>query len=109
MLELTELLLLRHSFDIISIEFMIENSDIDDEIKSLIKALKDNKAYWSILKDKLAFLQREDSIEIKHICYKSSISGEMHDVFVNGIFISPETSYDSFSVILRHCIARCLR
>lgn len=108
MLRISELLLTKYAFDITGIEFMVEGEDFEDEIRSLILALKGNKAYWASLKEKLQFLQKEDSIEIKKISFKSSQSGELLDVFVNGIFASSEATYNKASQMLICCIARCL-
>lgn len=108
MLRISEMLLTKYAFDIAGIEFMVEGEDFEDEIHTLILALKDNKAYWASLKEKLQFLQKEDSVEIKKISFKSSQSGELLDVFVNGIFISSEVTYDKTSQMLICCIARCL-
>ena len=58
MLRISEILLTQYAFDIASIEFMVEGEDFEDEIRALILALKDNKAYWASLKEKLQFLQK---------------------------------------------------
>ncbi len=108
MLELTETLLKKGSFEITGIDFMVENSDLEEEVSALLIELRKNKVFWSVLKEKLAFLQKEDSIEIKRISYKSLDDGEMLDVFVNGIFITSDKAFDSFFGILSACIERCL-
>ena len=108
MLALAETLLTKYAFNITGIEFMVDGSDFEDEISMLLGALQDNKAYWAVLKDRLQFLQREDSVEIKRISFKSALTGEMHDVYVNGVFVSAEAAYESFSTLLSGCIARCL-
>ena len=62
MLRISEMLLTKYAFDIVGIEFMVEGEDFEDEIHTLILALKDNKAYWASLKEKLQFLQKESTV-----------------------------------------------
>lgn len=108
MLELIETLITRHSFDVTHIEFMVDSSDFEEEINSLLASLHRNKAFWAVIKEKLAFLQKEESIEIKKVTFKSLASGETADVFVNGIISSSGEFFDSFSSLISACIKRCL-
>lgn len=65
MLSLIENFLLFYNASIVSIEFMEEDEELDVELKNILSMLKNNGAYWGILKEKLAFLSRYDSVDIK--------------------------------------------
>lgn len=108
MIQVAELLLTKYSAELASIEFMIDSDELDEEIAYLIECQKNNKAYWSVLKEKLQFLQKEDSVEIKRISFSSKEYCSTLDIYVNGIFQSSDTAYGIFSNALLECIAGCV-
>lgn len=98
MISLIEYFLLKHNALVIGIEFLVEDTTLDGEINILLDKMKCNGAYWEILKEKLSFLSRYDSIDIK----KVNITGRdgmgfLLSLQVNGIFIVSENVYESVS------------
>ena len=110
MISLIEHFLLKHNALVTGIEFLAEDTALNQEISILLDKLKNNGAYWEILKEKLSFLSRYDSIDIK----KVNITGRdgmgfLLGLQVNGIFIVSENAYDfvadEISKIVRRVIA----
>ena len=71
MIALIEEFLLKYNSIVTEIEFLVEDEELNQEIKKIIGKMKDNGAYWEILKDKLSFLSKCDSIDIKKVSVKS--------------------------------------
>ena len=67
MISLIENFLLKHNAFVMGIEFLAEDITLNQEIKVLLDKMKNNGAYWEILKEKLSFLSRYDSIDIKKV------------------------------------------
>lgn len=107
MISLSEYFLIFNNCDIISIEFSDDDEDLEQEISVIIRNLKENKAYWVSLKDKLEYL-KEDSINIKKIDYKKIDTGEIFSIYVNGIYCSSDDMYEKFSLDLSKHVARCI-
>lgn len=96
MLLLIENFLLSHNASIVNIEFMEEDEELDKEIKKILSMMKTNGAYWSVLKERLAFLSRYDSVDIK--CVEIRVTdgaGYLVSMRVNGIIAVSENAYDT--------------
>lgn len=109
MISLIEHFLLKHNAFVTEIEFLVEDTALNQEINMLLDNLKDNGAYWEILKQKLSFLSRYDSIDMKkvNILARNSI-GFLLSLQVNGIFIVSENSYDSVSNEIGRIVRRVI-
>ena len=87
MINLADEFILKHGGALICVEFLQEDEELSGEINALIDKQCFNKAYWSLLKDRLIFLNDEESIDLKKI----EISGREGDnpyhlhIFMNGI------------------------
>lgn len=66
MIALIEEFLLKCNAIVSEIEFLVEDEELNQEIKEILEKMKDNGAYWEILKEKLSFLSKYDSIDIKY-------------------------------------------
>ena len=87
--------LLKHNSIVTEIEFLVEDEELNQEINKIIGQMKDNVAYWKILKDKLSFLSKYDAIDIKKVSIKSQQgNGFLLNLHVNGIFDVTENVYD---------------
>lgn len=53
MIALIEEFLLKYDSIVTEIEFSVEDEELNQEIKKIIGHMKDNGAYWAIIKDKL--------------------------------------------------------
>ena len=95
--------------EVTSIEFMIEDDELDDDITNIVKLMKKNSGYWEILKQKLSFLSEKDSIEIKRVSFRKTVEkGSLFSIQVNGIVIVSDFDFDnilkSISKIMEGCI-----
>lgn len=109
MISLIEDFLLQFAGFVTEIEFLVEDEDLDREIKVLIDKMKVNGAYWEILKEKLSFLSRYDSIDIKKVSITSkSGAGFLLSLQVNGIFIVSENAYDFVSTEISRVVRRVI-
>ncbi|GFI24047.1 hypothetical protein IMSAGC011_02837 [Lachnospiraceae bacterium] len=109
MISLIENFLLKHNAFVMGIEFLAEDITLNQEIKVLLDKMKNNGAYWEILKEKLSFLSRYDSIDIKKVdiaCKDGK--GFLLSLQVNGIFIVSENAYDSVSTEIRKIVRRVI-
>lgn len=97
MIKIINDLLLTKKIEISSIEFMIKESELDEEIKNIIKKMKSNLLYWNVLKDKLSFLSQNDSIEIKSVNFKTFDVVGFFSIKANGIIIASENIFDDIS------------
>ena len=97
MIKIINDLLLTEKIEILSIEFMIEERELDEEIKTIIKKMKSNLLYWNVLKDKLSFLSQNDSIEIKSVNFKTFDVVGLFAIKANGIIIASENIFDDIS------------
>ena len=95
MIALIEEFLLMHNSIVTEIKFFVEDEELNQEIKKIIGHMKDNGAYWGILKDKLFFLSNYDSIDIQKVSIKSKQgNGFFLNLQANGIFDVTENAYD---------------
>ena len=71
--------------------------------------MKDNGAYWEILKEKLSFLSKYDSIDIKKVSIKSRQGmGFLLSMQVNGIFDVTENVYDLVATEICNVVRRVI-
>lgn len=94
MIELMEYFLMKQS-TINSIEFFVEDTELESEINTIIRKIKTNGIYWESLKNKLIFLSTENSIEIKAVTIKSL--EYIIKIAVNGIFTVTSSFYGIIS------------
>ena len=109
MISLIEYFLLKHNALVTDIEFLVEDTALKQEINVLLDKMKENGAYWEILKEKLSFLSRYDSIDIK----KVNITGRdgvgfLLSLQVNGIFTVSENVYESVSDEISKIVRRVI-
>lgn len=110
MIALIEEFLLKYDSIVTEIEFSVENKELNQEIKKIIGQMKDNGAYWVILKDKLSFLSEYNSIDIQ----KVSIKSKQENVFLlslqaNGIFEVTENAYDLVATEICNVVRKVIR
>lgn len=98
MVAIIEHYLVRHNAVLISIDFLQEDDELNEEIKAIISKLRDNGAYWAILKERLEFLSKYDSIDIKQVAIKCiEGDGYIFSLKVNGLLSISENKFKSVS------------
>ncbi len=102
MISLLDYFIHMHKGIISGIEFFEEDSELSDDISSYLKSMKEDRAFWSILKEKLVFLSKEDSIDIKKIELSFLLSGTFvwTSIYVNGIFSTSDKNYSEIKRVL---------
>src|SRR5699024_7457089 len=110
MIQLSEFLLTEGNSTITSISFFVEDADLQDEIDQIVSCLSNNPAYWGVLKTRLDFLRKFDSIDIKEICFrgKGNLS-YLASILVNGVFSVSESAYCILSTKLAKFVEGCLQ
>lgn len=109
MIALIEEFLLKHNSIVTEIEFSVENKELNQEIKKIIGQMKDNGAYWVILKDKLSFLSEYNSIDIQKVNIKSKQgNGFLLSLQANGIFEVTENAYDLVATEICNVVRRVI-
>lgn len=85
MLQVAEQFILGQNGNISAIKMLVEDDELDKEISQLLERLNSNKAYWSILRERLSFLSN-DAIDIEslEICGNSGFPYKI-TFRVNGI------------------------
>ena len=97
MIALIEKFLLKHNSIVTAIEFFVDDEELNQEINKIIEQMKDNGACWEILKDKLSFLSKYDSINIKKVSIKSKQgNGFLLNLYANGIF---DATWDAYNLV----------
>lgn len=110
MIRLAEFLLTKENATITGISFFAEDADLQQEMNQIISCLSRNSAYWGILKTKLDFLSKYDSIGIKEIRFRGKgAKGYLVLVLVNGIFSISESAYCILSTKLAKFVEGCLQ
>ena len=109
MIKIIEHYILSGSVEVTSIEFMIEDDELEGDITSILQLMKKNSGYWEILKQKLSFLSENDSIEMKKVSFRKTVeNGSLFSIQVNGIVIVSDFDFDnilkSISKIMEGCI-----
>lgn len=109
MIALIEEFLLKYNSIVTEIEFSVEDEKVNQEIKKIIGKMKDNGAYWAILKDKLSFLSEYDSIDITKVSIKSKHgNGFLLSLQENGIFNVTENVYDLVATEICNVVRRVI-
>lgn len=109
MLSLAESFLLFHEAIVMNIEFVSEDESLDEEISTLIQKMKVNRAFWVVLKERLEFLSKYDSIDIKRIELKSKQGvGFLVTLQLNGIITVSENAYDIVTKSAEEVIRRVI-
>ena len=109
MLSLTEHFLLQHKAVISEIEFVSENVTLENEIHLILERMNSNRAYWGVLKDRLAFLSKYDSIDIKKIEIRcNEREGFLVTLQLNGIVIVSENAYASVTQEILQVVRRVI-
>ena len=109
MIALIEEFLLKFNAIVSEIEFLVEDEELNQEIKEILEKMKDNGAYWEILKEKLSFLSKYDSIDIKKVSIKSRQGmGFLLSMQVNGIFDVTENVYDLVATEICNVVRRVI-
>ncbi len=93
------------------IEFVEEDSDIQEEISDILKRLEKKPAYLGELLNRLRFLAENSSIDLKRIYIKGPYKNTHADNYFvqsNGIIGINKESYASLSVDISSLIERCL-
>lgn len=109
MIKIIEHYILGGNVEVTSIEFMIEEDELEKDITDTLKLMKKNPGYWEILKQKLSFLSENDSIEMKRVSFRKIVGkGSLFSVQVNGIVTVSDFDFDnvlkSISKIMEGCI-----
>lgn len=109
MIALIEEFLLKYNSIVTEIEFSVENEEVNQEIKKIIGHMKDNGAYWVILKDKLSFLSEYNSIDIQKVSIKSKQeNGFLLSLQANGIFDVTANAYDLVATEICNVVRRVI-
>lgn len=111
MVDLIESEYAKHDRKLIKIEFMEEDSETEQFVCDLIKAVNNNPYQLPALLDYLRQIAEESSVEIKSIYIKGSYAGEIADNYFvqsNGIIGVNKESFDSVSKEIGTFIERCL-
>ena len=107
MIAIAEHFLIHRKIAITAIDFLVDDDDLQSEITPILNLLKSDSLYWALLKEKLEFLSKNDSIDIKKIEFRNSDG--LFYIQVNGIFAAPEATYKAFSEELSSVVERCVR
>lgn len=110
MIKIIQKFILKGNIEITSIEFMVEDSELEDEIKTVLELLKQNAGYWDCLKQKLQFLSQNDSVEVKKVNFRSlKGTGALFSIQVNGVLIISESEFDNISGIVSKIVEECIK
>lgn len=110
MIKLMKKYFLERKFRIASVEFMIEDGALENQVHDILKKLNGDRGYFNLLIDKLTFLVEETSIDIKKVEFKrreDNHSLSLH-IQVNGIFGVNEADFDDESEVLIRAIEGCM-
>lgn len=109
MISIIEDFLLQYNAFVCGIEFLVDDEELEQEIKALLDKMKGNGVYWEILKEKISFLSRYDSIDIKKVSITSkSDVGFLLSLYVNGVFVVSENAYDFVSTEISKVMRRVI-
>lgn len=98
-------------FKISGIEFMVDDSELKVEIDNLLENIKQDRAYFGELLNKINFLSDESAIDIKNIKLKSRTSDNRAlsiIIQVNGIYAISDNCFEEESPKLINIIERCI-
>lgn len=109
MISIIQELLLNHKASVTEIEFLEDDDELNHEIACLLKKMKDNAAYWEVLKERLDFLSRYDSIDIKRVSLRClEGAGFIVSIQVNGILVVSENTFDAVSSEIAKIVRRVI-
>lgn len=110
MIEIMQYFLLKGGIEVTSISFMVDDEELKSEIQSILDSMKQNAAYWEILKNKLSFLSQNDSIEIKKVNFRILTgTGILFSVQVNGLVIVSENGYNTVCKTISNIMEGCIK
>lgn len=110
MIKIMQYFVLKENTEISSIEFMVEDSDLEQDIKTTIGLMKQNAGYWEILKQRLSFLSQHDSIEMKKVSFRSlNGTGALFSVQVNGVIIVSDSAFESITKCIEKITEGCIK
>ena len=110
MIEIIQYFLLKGGIEVTSISFMVDDEELKSEIQSILDSMKQNAAYWEILKNKLSFLSQNDSIEIKKVNFRILTgTGILFSVQVNGLVIVSENGYNTVCKKISNIMEGCIK
>lgn len=110
MIKIIEHYILSGTVEVTSIEFMIEEDDLEGDIAALLKLMKKNQGYWDVLKQKLSFLSENDSIEMKRVNFRKIVeNGSLFSIQVNGIIIVSDFDFDNVSESISKIMEGCVK
>ena len=102
--------ILNGKVEVTSIEFMVEDEDLETEIHSILEHMKRNSGYWEILKQKISFLSQNDSIELKKVSFrKLTEGGTLFSVQVNGLIVVSENEYNNITKEISSIVGGCIK
>lgn len=103
---------LEKHYTVYRIEFIEQDSDLENEIKNILKNIEGNAGYLSVLLEKLNFLAEKSSIDLKRVYIKEKyVSGKVPDNFfvqTNGIVGINKESMDLVLSDISALIEGCL-
>ena len=100
------------NFRISKIEFMVEDSDLKAEIDTLLDNIRQDRAYFGELLNKISFLSDESAIDIKNIQLKARTDDNKALsmlIQVNGIYSISDSCFEEESNKLISIIERCIK
>lgn len=101
MIKLIEIYTVSRKFNINKIDFIVEDSVLDDEINMYLHKIREDRANLVYLLDHLKFLSHDDSIDIKSITLQGkTINTDKISrliIRVNGLFSISDYSYKNES------------
>lgn len=110
MVKIMEYFILNDSVEVTSIEFMVEEDELEKEIATLLKSMKKNLGYWNILQKKISFLSENDCIEIKKVDFRKIVdAGSLFSVQVNGIVTVSDYDFDNISTSISKIVKKCIK
>lgn len=110
MINIMQRFVLKENTEISSIEFMVEDSELEEEIETIIGLMKQNAGYWEVLKQKISFLSQHDSVEMKKVNFRSlNGTGALFSVQVNGIIIVSENAFEDVSKCIIGIMEGCIK
>lgn len=109
MIRLAEYLLTSEKATITNISFFVDDEELQQEIDKILKSLQNNSAYWGILKTKLDFLSKHDSIDIKEMSFCNISQSYLARIVVNGIISISEPKYKDLASKIATFVEECLQ
>lgn len=110
MIDILQHFILNGKVEVTSIEFMVEDEDLETEIHSILEHMKQNFGYWEILKQKISFLSQNDSIELKKVSFrKLTEGGALFSIQVNGLIVVSENEYNNITKEISSIVGGCIK